>query len=156
MKMTLFRVAFAVLTLVSSLAFAGQQYSPSPGKISDDKQLVQAVASQKRQFYVEAGNLEVTKVLPDDNDGLPHQKWAAKMSNGQEVTIVYNSDMGERVPLHIGDKFGVGGEFIWTGKTGGLVHWVHEDPKGKRPDGYVYMNGVVYGDTDKGQNPARH
>jgi|GEM_PF-4784556 len=115
-----------------------------PGQINDDSALVAAVNSHQRVDYVEAGNLVVTELLPDDTKGLPHQKWQAKLSDGDIITVVYNSDMGQRVPVQVGDHFGVGGQYIPTGRTG-IIHWVHADPQHRRPDGYVYFNGVVYG-----------
>lgn len=133
-----------LLLLAASNGFANGDH---PGQIQDDKALIQAVQSQQNAYYVEAGNLIVTKLLPDDTSGLPHQKWVAKLSNGNAITIVYNSDMGLRVPVQVGDHFSVGGQYIYT-RDGGLVHWVHDDPRGQRPDGYVFLNGVVYGDTD--------
>lgn len=139
----------ASLLFLSSATFAASSSQPEdhPGQIQDDSNLVAAVAARHNEFYVEAGNLTVSKLLPDDTSGLPHQKWQARLSNGSTITVVYNSDMGPRVPIQIGDKFAVGGQFIWTGNSG-LIHWVHDDPQGHRPDGYVYFNGVVYGDTD--------
>lgn len=138
-------VLFFVFFSVS--VFAGQTGAPEihPGLIHDDKQLIQAVSARQNQYYVEAGDLVVSNILPDDTQGLPHQKWEARLSNGTTITIVYNSDMGDRVPVQIGTVFAVGGQFIWT-KQGGLVHWVHQDPKQIRPDGYVLINDVVYGD----------
>lgn len=135
--------------LITSTAFGDQSGSLTdhPGQIQNDADLVLAVSSHRNQFYVEGSNLVVIKILPDDTSGLPHQKWQARLSNGSIITVVYNSDMGARVPIQIGSIFGVGGQFIWTG-NGGLVHWVHDDPKKTRPDGYVYFNGVVYGDSD--------
>lgn len=142
MKLTLIKVLCALTALAASTAFANQ-----PGDVTDDSALVAAVGARKNDFYVEAGNLVVTKILPDDTSGLPHQKWQARLSNGDIVTIVYNSDMGVRVPVHIGESFSAGGQFIWT-PQGGLLHWLHDDPRHQRPDGYVLVNGVVYGDTD--------
>lgn len=156
---------FSILTAILILPLSGfalnsnnpqnNQQTDHPGEIKDDTQLIEAYRARKNVFYVEAGDLVVTKLLPDDTSGLPHQKWQAKMSNGDTVAIVYNSDMGDRVPVKVGDRFGVGGQFIWTGNTG-LVHWVHDDPRKIRPDGYVYLNGVVYGDTDKEDSGKPH
>ncbi len=143
------RVLGLILMFLNSVAFAGAngQLTDHPGQIQDDSALVSAVNSRHNEFFIEAGNLVVSNILPDDTSGLPHQKWQARLSDGSIITVVYNSDMGERVPVQIGSTFGVGGQFIWTG-NGGLVHWVHDDPKKIRPDGYVYLNGVVYGDSD--------
>lgn len=143
-KQSIFAITIALI-FNTSLSFA--QSGDHPGKISDDSALVAAEESHQNVYYVEAGNLTVSNILPDDTTGLPHQKWQAKLSDGQTVTVIYNSDMGARVPIKIGDKFGVGGQYIQT-PGGGLIHWLHDDPKHNRPDGYVYLNGVVYGDTD--------
>lgn len=133
------------LVLTSSLSFAEKMpVVAHPGEVHGDIQIVQAVSSRQSQFYVEGAELVVTNVLPDDTDGLPHQKWEARLSDGSIIMVVYNSNMGERIPVEIGATFSVGGQFIWTA-DGGLVHWVHSDPKHKRPDGYVMFNGVVYG-----------
>ncbi|MCC2678779.1 MAG: hypothetical protein K0R29_1355 [Pseudobdellovibrio sp.] len=161
------RFRVAVLALVFSLsanfAFAqtaefpvtqpsleGKKNQPAPitvsqpGKKEDDSALIAAVQSKRNVHYVEGGNLVVTKILPDDNHGLPHQSWEAQLSDGSIITVVYNSNMGERVPVEEGMTFSVGGQFIWT-KDGGLIHWLHHDPKKKRPDGWVFLEDIVYG-----------
>lgn len=127
---------------LSVLSFDLEQ--ASPGDITSDVRLIQVMKTQRRIHYIQAGNLLVTKLLPDDTRGLPHQKWEAKLSNGARITIVYNLDMGRRVPVEVGKRFSVGGEFIWT-KFGALIHWTHFDDQSRRPDGYVYFEGEVYG-----------
>lgn len=112
-------------------------------QIEDDSDLVRAVNDQRRVDFVEGGNVVVTKLLPDDNNGLKHQKWMVRLSNGKTMQAVYNSDMCPRVPLRTGDVIAIGGQFIWT-KGGALIHWLHHDPRGQRPDGYVYVNGKYY------------
>ncbi len=145
MKFTGFisKLVFSVLFTFSLFVSAAVR-DVVPGEVTDDRELQQAMRTQRQQQYVEAGNLTVSKLLPDDTVGLPHQKWEAKLSNGAKILVVYNLDMGKKVPLEVGKKFAVGGEFIWT-KTGGLVHWTHFDDRGRRPDGYVYYEGVAYG-----------
>ncbi|WP_155723962.1 DUF3465 domain-containing protein [Bdellovibrio bacteriovorus] len=110
---------------------------------SSDADIVRAVNDQRRVDFVEGGSMVVVKVLPDDNQGLAHQKWTVRLSNGKNMQAVYNSDMCPRVPVKVGDVIAMGGQFIWTNK-GGLLHWLHHDPRGKRPDGYVYVNGKFY------------
>ena len=150
------KLLLAAFSFVGSAAFAkvDNKFTDHPGEIQNDSALVAAVNSRRSAFYVEAGNIVVSKLLPDDNSGLRHQKWQARLSNGSTVEVVYNADMGERVPIQVGNSFGVGGEFIWT-RGGGLVHWVHSDPSGRRPDGYVFYEGVLYGDEDTGRNNYR-
>lgn len=94
--------------------------------------------------YLEVQDAVVSKLLPDDTQGRPHQKWVVSLANGRSLLSVYNADMGERIPLKVGDTVSMGGQYIWD-RSGGLIHWLHHDPKGRRPDGWVELNGVVYG-----------
>ncbi|WP_374078674.1 DUF3465 domain-containing protein [Bdellovibrio bacteriovorus] len=110
---------------------------------ANDSDIVRAVNDQRRVNFVEGGGMVVTKVLPDDNNGLKHQKWVVRLSNGKTMQAVYNSDMCPRVPVKVGDVIAMGGMFLWT-NTGALLHWLHHDPRGNRPDGYVFVNGKYY------------
>ncbi len=159
MNSTRFRVLALglIFTLVTNVAVAGGGKKKNPpvsssnsnlvsslGQIQTDEQIISAVQNKKRVRFLEGGNLVVTALLPDDTDGLTHQLWEAQLSDGSTIKIVYNSFMGDRVPVEKGAVFAVGGEFIWT-KDGGLIHWVHADPKGNRPDGYVFINNELFG-----------
>jgi len=117
--------------------------SPSSQNTLNDADIVRAVNDQRRVNFVEGGGMEVIRVLPDDNNGLKHQKWVVRLSNGKTMQAVYNSDMCPRVPVKVGDVVAMGGMFLWT-NTGALLHWLHHDPRGNRPDGYVYLNGKYY------------
>ena len=109
-----------------------------------DKNLVQAVESNRRTSYVTGAGMKVVELMPDDTSGSPHQKFRVQLSNGRTIMIISNLDMCVHIPVQVGDAVGAGGEFIPTGKNSGLLHWVHSDPKKQRPDGYVELNGHVY------------
>jgi len=108
-----------------------------------DAQIVQALNSQQQSRYVQGDGMVVTQVLPDDTVGLQHQKWIVRLSNGKTLLAVYNTDMCPRVPVQVGDIVSMGGMFIWTDQ-GGLIHWLHYDPRGNHPNGYVILNGKSY------------
>lgn len=138
------------LSLTLSIAEANNNYqdqnfdqSSEQNLAADDSQLVQAMENKRRVNFVEGSNMTVVKILPDDNSGLTHQKWIVKLSNGKLLQAVYNTDMCPHVPLQVGDVVAMGGMFLWTGQ-GGLIHWLHHDPRGTRPDGYVMVNGTYY------------
>lgn len=142
-------VILSVLLPVVSLAYSEAQQNHIEN-LNGDTQLVQALHQRRNVNFVEAADLVVTKILPDDTKGLPHQRWVARVSDGTTVMMIYNSDMGVRIPVKVGDHFSAGGQFIWT-PEGGLLHWLHEDPRNKRPDGFIYMNGTIYGDGGNDQ-----
>ncbi len=112
---------------------------------TDDSALVAAMKNGRTVQFLMAANLEVIQLLPDDTSGLQHQKWIVRLSNGQKVEAVYNSDMCPRVPVRVGDRVALAGMFLMTGQ-GGLMHWLHFDPQGHHPDGFVELNGQRYCD----------
>ncbi len=137
MKLT--KITLSLLFAVNSWVF-----SASAGTVGDDKNLNDAINKHQNVYFLEAASLKVTKLLADDQQGLRHQKFEVVTSQGQKVLCVYNLDQGQRIPLQVGDQVDVGGEFKWT-KYGALLHWLHEDSRDKRPDGYVDLEGRRYG-----------
>ncbi len=113
--------------------------------VNDDKDLIAAIRAGRSVQFLMAANLEVIQLLPDDTSGLQHQKWIVRLSNGQTVQAVYNSDMCPRVPVHVGDRTTLAGMFLMT-NVGPMMHWLHHDPSGKRPDGFVEVGGQRYCD----------
>ncbi len=130
----------------------GQENAPgnAPGSrvettnASNDSALVNAVNSKRNVDFLEASGVTVIELLADDTQGLPHEKFIVRLSNGATVLCVFNLDMGQRIPLKVGDIVDLGGQFKWT-NVGALMHWLHADTQNRRPDGYVDLNGKRYG-----------
>jgi len=127
-----------------------QTFSKSDG-IPDDSDLIRAVRDQRDVHFIQAGGVRVIRLLPDDSRGRRHQKWLIRLSNGSTVFCVYNIDFADYIPLKVNDLIDLGGEFLWAQK-GPLLHWLHVDPKRKRPDGFVDLDGVRYGKLRRNQN----
>lgn len=115
---------------------------------SGDGQVVDANRRHLSHVWVQGAGMRVVALLPDDNQGLRHQKWTVQLSDGSTIMGVYNSDIADRVPLHVGDVVSMGGEFI-SDPRGNLMHWLHAEPCPNSPnphrDGFVDLNGVRYG-----------
>lgn len=111
-------------------------------------EVIRAIKEKRNLYFVEVKDVQITKILPDDTQGLPHQRWIVKLANGREIMAVYNIGEFARVPAKEGDTVNMGGEFKMT-EVGGLIHWLHEDPRNRRPDGYVEKDGVEYGKIAK-------
>ncbi|CAN5615256.1 hypothetical protein BH10BDE1_BH10BDE1_08680 [soil metagenome] len=139
-----FRVRFAAILMVLLASVAVHAGSSAPSYPAGQMALIQTQEAHKGANFIEVADVTVTQLLPDDTFGSRHQKWVVQLSNGREVACVYNIDVTPKIPLKVGDIISLGGQFIYD-RDGGLLHWLHEDGRGHRPNGYVELEGVRYG-----------
>ncbi len=86
----------------------------------------------------------VDRILADDNDGSPHQRFIITTDSGLSLLIAHNIDLAPRLDgLAVGDRVSVFGEYEWNDK-GGLIHWTHDDPAGNHQAGYIEWRGRQY------------
>ncbi|MDW8263181.1 MAG: DUF3465 domain-containing protein [Phycisphaerales bacterium] len=89
----------------------------------------------------------VVKLLPDDletADGSSrHQRMIVEVHGGGTILLAHNIDLSPRVPVQVGDSIRFRGEYQWT-ERGGVVHWTHHDPAGRRQGGWVEHQGKRY------------
>ncbi len=85
----------------------------------------------------------VDKILPDDREGSRHQRFILKLTSGHTVLVAHNIDLAPRVPLERGDPVQFRGQYEWN-EQGGVVHWTHHDPRGKRQGGWLRHDGKLY------------
>ncbi|HRK29727.1 MAG TPA: DUF3465 domain-containing protein [Tepidisphaeraceae bacterium] len=114
--------------------------------ITGDGGIGKLFREQKSNVIVTTGGT-IAKVLPDDNvtsDGSSrHQRWIVRLTTGDTVLIAHNIDLADRVPVKEGDVIKFKGEYEFT-QQGGVVHWTHHDPRGRRQDGWIEFNGKQY------------
>ena len=83
----------------------------------------------------------VERLLPDDRDGSRHQRFILRLASGRTVLVAHNIDLAERVAgLERGDTVRFRGEYEWN-PQGGVVHWTHHDPSGRREGGWIEHRG---------------
>jgi len=128
--------------------------SPAPGintttavsesdQRGSDKRLARAFAEHESHVQVE-GKGRVTRLLADDNDGSPHQRFIVELRTGQTLLIAHNIDLAPRIDsLEVDDEVEFFGEYEWNPK-GGTIHWTHHDPKGRHVAGWLKHEGHVY------------
>lgn len=89
----------------------------------------------------------VVKNLSDDNDGSRHQRFIIGLDEPvgdvRTILIAHNIDLAPKVPCHRGDVVTVSGQYEWNEK-GGVIHWTHHDPGGRRAGGWIDHNGKRY------------
>lgn len=104
--------------------------------LGGDAVIVNACEAHRSGVQV-TGEGVVVNVLPDDNDGSRHQRFILELSSGHTLLIAHNIDLAPRIPsLRTGDRVGFHGVYEWNSK-GGVVHWTHDDPRGRHPAGWV-------------------
>lgn len=108
-----------------------------------DRKIKEAYGAVQSDFWVQSQGT-VVKILKDDNDGARHQRFLLKLSNGHVILIAHNIDLAPKVEgLAPGDVVGFSGEYEWNHK-GGVVHWTHHDPSGRKTGGWLMHNGKKY------------
>lgn len=152
-----FLIASIVLALSFSLSAGTLQEVPDckdfRGNIMDGSksQLLQVMRSNANRPQVMVTGV-VSQVLPEDHDGLPHQKYTITVDNQIKLLVVSNLDFG-RVPVVVGKSLTVCGEYKKVGQ--GMIHWTHFDPHGGHPDGFTVVDGKLYGDTESSDPAAQ-
>lgn len=86
----------------------------------------------------------ITRVLADDSHGSRHQRFIIALGDGSTLLVAHNIDLAPRVPLAAGDLARVRGQYEWNDR-GGVLHWTHHDPDGRRRDtGWIEHQGKLY------------
>jgi hypothetical protein len=101
-----------------------------------------AFAARVCGVWVEAEG-RVERVLADDERGNRHQRFILRLASGHSLLVAHNVDLAPRLPLAVGDKLRARGEFAWN-PEGGVLHWTHRDPEGRRPGGWIERGGRRY------------
>jgi hypothetical protein len=108
-----------------------------------DAALENAFANHRSNIQV-SGQGTVVKLLPDDTEGSPHQRFIVRLHSGQTVLMTHNIDLAPRIDsLHEGDTVAFYGEYVWNPKDG-VIHWTHHDPQGSHPMGWIRHEGQTY------------
>ena len=109
----------------------------------DSTSITRAFEKRARDVQVEGEGI-VSRILPDDREGSPHQRFIVRLASGQTVLIQHNIELAPRLDgLEEGDAITFFGEYIWNSQ-GGSVHWTHHDPAGRHIEGWIKHKGRTY------------
>jgi len=151
--------ATSKLVLLIAALFALQSCQSAPNQTGGDYSSVPSTAQSSNISYgdaqiIKAQNdhaikVEVTveapvrKLLREDDEGLPHQKFLISLSNGTTILIAHDLKMADHVPIQPGDIVRIHGEYIWNPR-GGLIHWTHHTDTPYHEGGWIELNGRRY------------
>ena len=132
------------LLILAALVWAvnewrAREVAPPPGEAT----AVEGAWEQRLSGVMVRFEGTVDRVLADDDHGSRHQRFIVRLASGHTVLVAHNIDLAERVPLSLHDRIGVYGEYEWNDR-GGVVHWTHRDPQGRREGGWVEHGGRRY------------
>ena len=136
----------AVVVCAMSCSASGRAIelsAPKGSPLDADNSIGRAFKNRASHIQVEGEGL-VIRLLADDVAGDRHQRFVVRLASGQTVLIAHNINVAPRVvELRKGDSLRFCGEYVWNEK-GGLVHWMHRDPKERHPAGWLKHNGRTY------------
>jgi len=90
------------------------------------------------------GRGSVDRILRDDNEGKRHQKFILRLPSGQTLLVAHNIDLAPRLNgIQVGDTIEFYGQYEWNPK-GGVLHWTHNDPRGRHKAGWLKYNAETY------------
>ena len=105
--------------------------------------VLRAFANGTSNAWVEAEGV-VERQLPDDTQGARHQRFILRLQSGHTLLISHNIDLAARLDdLEGGDLVSFRGEYEWNAQ-GGVIHWTHHDPDGRRAGGWLEHAGRRY------------
>lgn len=135
-------LALAYFSAVES-GYIPRRHDAGVSSANGADQVAAAFESRSNNVQVQ-GSGEVTKVLPDDREGSPHQRFIVRVPSGKTVLVAHNIELAKRVAsLKAGDRVEFSGEYEWN-ERGGVIHWTHRDPRHSHVDGWIKHNGRTY------------
>ena len=141
-KQLLRGAAIVVAAIVGLIWQSLNSEVPNNGSQDDAGRIVAAYEAKQSDLWVESSGT-VERTLADDNEGSRHQRFIVRLSNGHSILIAHNIDLAPRVPLSRGDRVMFKGEYEFNDK-GGVVHWTHHDPRGRKDGGWIALNGELF------------
>ena len=134
-----------VLLLALAYAIIGSNPASTPGaRVSDgDRQIVRLYEARSSGEVVEGVGV-VERLLRDDHEGSRHQRFILRLDSGHTLLVSHNIDLAPRVAdLEEGDRVVFRGQYEWNGQ-GGVLHWTHHDPDGRRQGGWLQHRAETY------------
>jgi hypothetical protein len=100
---------------------------------------VEEAFNERKSDVVLQAKGKVTKLLPDDIEGHPHQRFIIETHPGHTILVVNNTQHGYRVPVKLEDTVEVKGSYVWN-QYGGLIHETHHSQEGEaHEDGFITL-----------------
>ena len=139
-----YRLQLLLPVALAAITFAGCARQNTAVEVDQRVTATPAVLAPASSHTQVRGVGVVTRLLPDDENGSPHQRFIIRLPSGQTLLIAHNTDLAPAVAnLRVGDTIEYNGEYEWNPK-GGVVHWTHRDPAHQHADGWLKHDAHVF------------
>ncbi len=135
------RSALGTIVLILAAGASACSTTQTP----DDAALCAAYGAGRSHVEVVADGT-VTRVLGiAQGRTSPHEGFLMRLASGCSVVVRVeaNTDFTGPIPLGVGDRVAVKGEYEYY-PIGGVIHWTHRDPRGRHEGGYIEVAGRQY------------
>lgn len=131
------KILIAIIIII--IAYLKVDYKAVTGTSTSENNVL---ISQQQTGNIITVSATVLKLLADDVKGSRHQKMILKVNN-KTLLLAHNIDIASRIPVRVGSKLKVRGQYEWNEK-GGVIHWTHRDKNNKHAHGWVEYNNKRY------------
>ena len=132
---------WAVIIVVALL---WRQFGPGlPADVARSGDEIASAFAQRQSDIMVEFKARVQRVLADDKNGIPHQRFIVELDNGHTLLVAHNLDLASRIPLEPWSPIWIRGEYEWN-EQGGVVHWTHRDPGMGLKHGWIEYKGQRY------------
>jgi len=114
----------------------------APQRANDNALVARLYAERRSNVMVEIA-APVERILRDDTQGSPHQKFLVQVNPDLTLLVAHNIGLAPRVPVQRGSSVRIRGEYEWN-TQGGVLHWTHHDPHRRHQDGWIEFEGRRY------------
>ncbi len=143
------QIAIALLVLLAAALLYDRLSTGTPGgdpvatsETAGESAILTAFQEKRSGLMVEAAGI-VDRILADDLEGDRHQRFIVRLASDHTLLLSHNIDLAPRVPISRGDSVRFRGQYEWNSQ-GGVIHWTHHDPQGRRPGGWIRLRGASY------------
>jgi hypothetical protein len=144
----------------TSAAWAADEPLPAclKGKVPlaiDNEQVLNWKKSTKNQYLDRGFVSGVVVDVYQDRNSHDHFEIMIGKDRSEILEVVYNKSFGALPPIRVGMRVEACGDYITSNQptakypkpspAGAIIHWVHMNPSGGHEDGFLRIDGKLYG-----------
>jgi len=132
-----------VVAVVLALGWYWQSRPGSGYEVEHGFAVVEHAFYDQRSGFMTEVTGRVVRILTANRKNASSQDFVIRLENGQSLLIGHDHSAGGKIPLAVGDRVTVRGEYSWS-ETGGTIRKTRRDLSPERRHGFVEHDGKRY------------